>query len=360
MSTLITRFPVSGSDFPEIWRIADGKWAACGSLDQFLPDADDDLVMAIVAPAAANCSWLHLPDLEPRQAEGVAKLRISEQALGPVHVAARHKIDATLCAAISPAAMICGIDQLTKYGIDPDIVIPFGLVVDGFADNVVRAEYDGLALLRGSGFAVPDEAIFRDLILGEKPVVEIETEQLRSMVLNASEAPVLNLREGPFAKKARTIWATEVQRTWIIRLVTALVIATILLAIATLAKYWAATSAENERAIVSAQKIDPSIKDISQAEAQLDRALQQKGQAKGRFGALSAALWRAVQATPNVTTRELRYGADGILIVVLASPDTNSLNKVLIAIQRDGIRVTATPRQDSSGATLVDLTMRMP
>jgi len=191
-------------------------------------------------------------------------------------------------------------------------------------------------------------------------VVEIETEQLRSMLLKASEAPVLNLRAGAFAKKARTIWATEGQRTWIIRLVTALFIATILLAIATLAKYWAATSAEDERAIASAQKIDPSINDISQAEAQLDRALQQKGQAKGRFGALSAGLWRAVQTTPNVTARELRYGKDGILIVVLAAPDTNSLNKVLIAIQQDGIRVTATPRQDSSGATLVDLTMRMP
>ena len=357
---LVSRFPVSATDVPEIWRIVDGKWAACGSLDQFRPDGDDDLVMAIVAPTGAICSWLPLTDMEPRQAEGVAKLRISEQALGPVHVVARHGTDATLCAAISPAAMTCGIDQLKKYGLDPDIVIPFGLVVDGFADPVVRAEYDGLAILRGSGFAVPDEAIFRDLIVGDMPVVEIETEQLRSMVLTASEAPNLNLRAGPFAKKTATIWATEAQRTWIIRLVAALVIATILLAIATLAKYWVATSAENERAIASAQKIDPKISDISQAEAQLDLAMQQKGQAKGRFGALSAGLWRAVQATPNVTARELRYGKDGILIAVLAAPDANSLNTVLIAIQQDGFRVTATPRQDSSGATIVDLTMRMP
>ncbi|HEV7233851.1 MAG TPA: hypothetical protein VGN36_06360, partial [Sphingorhabdus sp.] len=62
----------------------------------------------------------------------------------------------------------------------------------------------------------------------------------------------------------------------------------------------------------------------------------------------------------NVSVRELRFGADGILTVVLAAPDANSVNRALIAIQQDGYRVTATPRQDTSGATLVDMTMRMP
>ena len=61
-----------------------------------------------------------------------------------------------------------------------------------------------------------------------------------------------------------------------------------------------------------------------------------------------------------MSVRELRYGADGILNVVLAAPDANAVNRALIAIQQDGYRITATPRQDASGATLVDMTMRMP
>ena len=85
-----------------------------------------------------------------------------------------------------------------------------------------------------------------------------------------------------------------------------------------------------------------------------------EGIAKGRFAPLSAGLWRSVKASPNVTVRELRYGADGIMTVVLAAPDTPSIQTALTAIQQDGYKITATPRIDSSGATLVDLTMRMP
>jgi general secretion pathway protein L len=360
MSLLITRFPMSETDFPKIWRVADGKWLDCGPLDQFRPEVEDDRVMAIVAPATAFCSWISLPDLEPRQAEGVAKLRVTNQALGPVHVVAKHYETDILCAAISPDAMNCGIDHLTKYGLDPDIIIPFGLAIEDTAKHVVRAEFDGMTVLRGTGFATPDEPIFRALIAGDNPVVDIDADLLRGMLLDMGQAPLLNLRAGTFAKKARTIWVTDRQRAWIARLTAALLAATILLSLVNLAKYWTATSAENDRALAAARKIDPSIQDIAQAEMQLDRKLQQKGYSKGRFGALSAGLWRAVQSTPNVTAREMRYGNDGILIAVLAAPDANSLNKALVAIQQDGFRVTATPRQDNSGATLVDLTVRMP
>lgn len=360
MSFLIIRFPESDLDFPEIWRVADGRWILCGALGQFQPDVDDNKVIAIVAPALAICSWISLPDLEPRQAEGVAKLRVSNHVLGPVHVVARHCDTEIVCAAISPDVMTCGINQLAKYGLDPDIITPFGLAIAGTAEHVVRAEFDGMAVLRGTGFAAPDETIFRDLIAADKAVVDIDAESMRAMLLDMCQAPLVNLRAGSFVRKVRTVWATEMQRAWIVRLTVALLVATILLSIVTLTKYWSATAAEDDRALIAARKIDPSIEDIAQAEMQLDRKLQQKGFAKGRFGALSAGLWHAVQSAPNVKAREMRYGKDGILVAVLAAPDANSLNKVLIAIQQDGFRVTATPRQDSSGSTLVDLTMRMP
>lgn len=361
MTTVITCFPVSGTDNPTVWRIIEGHWQDCGVLSDFIPDAADEKSMVLVSPADARCIWSSLPDLEPRQAEGVAKLRATEQSLGLVHAAARVVTDdVVVTATIAQAVMQSGLDRLALCGLNPDIVMPIGLAIEAYPEHITKVEFDGLTVLRGARFALPDEAVFRDLLVGDSKVDELDADQVCHMLLAASEHPLLNLREGLFAKRERTVWATADQRKWILWLAGALVVATILLGIATLAKYNSATSAENDRALAAAQKIDPSIQDITQAETQLDRALQQKGLANGRFAPLSAGLWRAVQAIPNVSARELRYGNDGILTVVLAAPNADSINKALIAIQQDGYRVTATPRQDSSGATLVDLTMRMP
>jgi general secretion pathway protein L len=360
MTVIITRLPSSEADNPTIWRVVDGHWQACGPLSDFIPDVQDQMLLALVPPAEARCIWSSLPDLEPRQAEGVAKLRAAEHSLGLVHSAARHVGDDVVVAAtIAPSAMQDGLARLAMRGLNPDVVIPFGLAIEASPDHVVIASFDGMTVLRGERFAIPDEAVFRDLLVGERYVEPAEADSVRAMLLAASEQPLLNLREGVFAKRERRVLATAAQRTWIVRLVGAILAVTLLLGMLTLVKYWRATSAENERALAAAQKIDPSIRDVTQAEVQLGRALQQKGLSQGRFGPLSAGLWRAVQTSPNVSARELRFGNDGILTVVLAAPDANSINKALLAIQQDGFRITATPRQDNSGATLVDLTMRM-
>ena len=330
-------------------------------MSEFLANAEDHRVMALVAPVDSRCTWWTLPDLETRQAESVARLKAVEQSLGPVHAVARHLgDDAVVAATISPALMEAGLARLAQHGLNPDVVLPFGLAVDAHAEHVSRAEFDGLAVLRRGRLVAPDEAVFRDMLVGNGAVEEMDPTAVRTMLLSASERPPINLREGVFAKRERVVWTTAAQRKWMARLAGALVIATLLLGIVSWGKFVSATDAENDRAVAAAQKVDPSITDIALAEGQLDRTLQQKGMAKGRFGPLSAGLWRAVQASPNVSVRELRYGSDGILAGVLAAPNADSVNKALIAIQQDGYRITATPRQDNTGATLVDLTMRLP
>jgi general secretion pathway protein L len=361
MTTVITRFPVNDADDPKIWRVIDGVWHDAGTLSEYLPLSDEAVVMALVPPSDVRTIFSSLADLEPRQAEGVARLRATEQSIGPVHAVARHVIDDIMISAtISPTVMESGLVRLALRGLNPDIVIPAGLAIDPHTDYVVRAGFEGITVLRGRSFAIPDEPALRDLLVGDQQVEDIELGVLRNMLLNASALPVLNLREGIFAKREQIVWATPLQRLWIKRLLGGLVAATILLGLVTWMKQTFATNAEDDRALAAAQKIDPAITDIAQAEAQLDRSLQQKGIAKGRFVPLSAELWRSVKAAPNVTVRELRYGADGILTVVLAAPNAASIDTALIAIQQDGFKVTATPRQDATGATVVDLTMRMP
>lgn len=361
MTLVITRFPTSGMDDPSVFLVTEGVWQDAGALSNFVPTVEDVTVMAVVAPEDVRCSWAALPDLEGRQAESVAKLRAAEQSLGLVHSSAGVDYDDLVATAtIAPEVMQRGLDRLGARGLNPDIVIPFALVARINSDGVYKADMDGISVLRGPQFAIPDEANLRNIFIGDAAIETIDAETVRSMLVTSSALPLLNLREGMFAKRERTVWMTAEQRTWVRRLLTALLIVTMLITFVTLAKYWTATASENETALAAAQKIDPAIQDIEQAESMLTASLNRQGKTQGGLTPLSAALWRSVKASPNVSVRELRYTPDGILTVVLAAPTADNINKALVTIQQDGFRITATPRQDTTGATLVDMTVRMP
>ena len=361
MTLMLTRFPTTVGDDPNIFRVSEGVWETAGLLSEFEAAADDATVMAVVAPQDVRNNWFTFPELEARQAMTVAKLRASEQALGLVHCSAGVDFDgSSVTAAIAPDVMQYGLDRLAARGINPDIIIPLGLVLNTGPDGFFKAELDGVSVLRGSGIAIPDEQVLRDIFVGADKAIDIETNALRFMLLSASAAPVLNMRDGIFAKRERTVWTTEAQRTWVQRILIAIVALTVMVTLVTLSKYWITTKAENDRALAAAQKIDPSIQDINQAESALTNALNRKGIVQGSFTPLSAALWRSVKASPNVSVREMRFTPDGILSVVLAAPTADNINKTLLGIQQDGFKITATPRQDASGSTLVDITMRMP
>lgn len=361
MTLLVIRFPTTELDDPVVYRVTEGVWQDSGALSNFVASVEDSTVMAVVPPEDVRCNWFALPELEARQALSVAKLRAAEQSLGHVHCCAGLDHDGSVAtAAIAPDLLQRGLDRLAARGLNADIVIPFGLVLDTASDGFFKAEMDGIAVVRGPGIAIPDDAVLRDLIVGEAKTDSIHGDAVRSMLLTASAAPLLNLREGMFAKKERTVWTTGEQRIWIRRFLTSLLIATIMLTFVTLAKYWTATASENKAALAAAQQIDPAITDIDQAESALTASLNRQGKMQSNFAPLSAVLWRSVKISPNVSVREMRFTPDGILAVVIAAPTADNVNKTLLAIQQDGFRITATPRQDASGSTLVDVTVRVP
>jgi general secretion pathway protein L len=346
---------------PAVYQVVEGVWQDAGALSNFVPAFEDVTVMAVVAPEDVRCSWFTLPEMEVRQAITVAKLRAAESSLGLVHCSAGLDEDGAIATAtIAPDVMQRGLDRLIARGLNPDIVIPFGLVIKTGPDGFFRARMDSIAVVRGAAIAIPDEAVLRDLIVGAAETDTLDSDIVRSMLLTASAAPLVNLREGMFAKRERTVWTTDTQRTWIRRLLTALLIVTMMSVLVTLGKYWTGTASENEIALAAAQKIDPAITDINQAEGALAAALNRQGKMQSSFAPLSAALWRSVKASPNVSVRELRFTPDGILTVVLSAPTADNINATLLAIQQDGFKITALPRQDATGSTLVDVTVRMP
>lgn len=69
-------------------------------------------------------------------------------------------------------------------------------------------------------------------------------------------------------------------------------------------------------------------------------------------------LYSALQGEQSVSSTSLSYGADGTLSTTLAAPTVDAVNRVLVAVQRNGYRITAVPRQAPDGRSMVDVTVR--
>ncbi|WP_436428193.1 hypothetical protein, partial [Enterococcus faecium] len=80
-----------------------------------------------------------------------------------------------------------------------------------------RADLGGAGVVRGptSGFA--DEAGLTDLITGGVTPETLPRDQMEAAIIAAAHAPVLNLRQGPFAKVVATAidWALIRRLGWL-------------------------------------------------------------------------------------------------------------------------------------------------
>jgi len=91
-----------------------------------------------------------------------------------------------------------------------------------------------------------------------------------------------------------------------------------------------------------------------------ESALAQRvgGSAYGGLMAPLTAVYQALQPEQGVSVTSLSYAPDGTLSVTLAAPGVDAVNRVLVALQRNGYRVTAVPRQSPDGRSMVDATVR--
>ena len=62
--------------------------------------------------------------------------------------------------------------------------------------------------------------------------------------------------------------------------------------------------------------------------------------------------------TPGVTLKTLSHRTDGTLTTTLAGPRVDDLNKVLLALQARGYRVTAQPMAGTDGQQMANITVR--
>ena len=80
--------------------------------------------------------------------------------------------------------------------------------------------------------------------------------------------------------------------------------------------------------------------DATAAEAELDRRLAAAGGGPLAFSVPASALYDAMNDTPGVSLKTLSHRTDGTLTTTLAAPRVEDINKVLLALQARGYRVT--------------------
>ncbi len=369
---LIVTLPLGGDEALHWWRLNDGIITQRGQDEDVrdaagLPSATPgERIMAIVPTELTYVNWLAFPKLKPKQAEGAARIEAARRGIGGAeanHAATRALVDAdgtVLTATIAPGALSGGLAHLQAIGIDPDFVTPVGLLVTAADEEWLQAEIGGERFLRSARAVLPAEDALVAAVAGDVRPVVLNDEEADAALEIAFSDPPLNLRQGRFAKRRRAQGMGK--REWqVIAITLALaVLATLLIALVTLAKYSFGADQQDAAALAEARTVVPEANDLESAERALDELLIGRG-GGASFGASTAALFQSVQSAPDVTIKRVAYGPDGTLSATLSAPQPEQLNQVLVPLQTSmGYVITQAPHQGADGGTVIDITVRAP
>jgi general secretion pathway protein L len=363
---LLVTLPLADEALPYVWAISGEQMIGEGNLSELMAELDleqmtDVPVIAIVPATHSTLRFVEAKGLEPRQELAVARIDAQQASLGAVHIAAAFAADGKVMVAAADSATVeRGMERLAALGLWTKTAVPATALVSPPDGEVWQADLGGEVFLRAADRACPDEPALRMALFGSVQPMVPGDDQLTASLVAFSRNPVPDFLEGRPRKRQGGFALDASQWQWLKRLA---LLAALLLLVSGIA-YWAklqwAISRENGIALAAAQKIDPAITDIAQADARIDAALARKGAGGGKAGMLAAIVWQSVQSAENVSVNDLRIDQNGLLTATLAAPDANGINAALLAVQRAGYKITATPRRDPSGLTLVDLTVRMP
>ncbi|RDV06338.1 hypothetical protein DXH95_02575 [Sphingorhabdus pulchriflava] len=319
-------------------------------------------VIALVAPEHVVVRWHEYDGLASRQAEAAARLDAASASINAaaLHVAAQERNGAVVSGSMDSVVFARGLDRLKVGGIDPDHVWPLGLVLPADAEHIVRADLGDAITLRSGTHMFPDEPALTALISGERPVHEISQSELAGYLRAAISEPPLDLRSGRFAKKnaRKGLDRNKLKLAAVIFAVGLL--CSLLLALVTWFKVDRAIAREDERALIAARKIVPGINSAAEATVKIEQMLGSRGGGQRAFTIPASALWRSLQQAEGASLRDLRYGSDKLLSATVTAATVDPVNRLLLDLQRQGYKVTATPRQEANGITAVAITVRAP
>lgn len=325
------------------WRLlVDGEIWSRGEAGSALPAARR--VVLAVPGDEVSLHWLDLAeDLAPAQATAAARLMLAEASAEPLsamHVAVGRAEQGRTAAALVPAARIE--DWLAAAGlagIDVDAIVPEPLLLAAPEDGFVRRDQGTLADYRGPAAAFTLEPELAEALVGDSAVDQVDERTFEAGLAPQLAAPVVNLRQGPFARRRQLRF--ERQRLRRIGLfVLALAVLTLAVQIATILAF-----------TYGADRLE------AQAEALAPAAGPADPELRPPFGAVAAALFAAVQSTPQAEIFGLDYRSDGTLVVTVTADNPATLTALQERLAASGLNVTPGESRTAGGRLSSQMTL---
>lgn len=313
-----------------------------------------------LAPAADVRVAVHEADREatPRQRAALGRLAALEQSLGDretLHAVSSVPLngEALLTAVAANSAMLQWIDWAAAAGVELDRIVPAAALLPR-QDEWLSATIGGEHLAVRRGMVIPNEPALAQLLAGDIEMQALDPESVDRAIAAAPEAAP-DLRVGRFARRRRLVFDRDRVRELTI-LAALIPLITLLWAVISIVRLNDASDRLDAETLQIAESALGRQVTLETAEAEL----RQRGGASGSpFSASVAGLYHQLQRETGVSSTEIGYRGDGTLSATLAAPSIDPINRILVALQRDGYRITAVPRQATDGRAMVDTTVRV-
>ncbi|MEH3123974.1 MAG: type II secretion system protein GspL [Sphingomonas phyllosphaerae] len=342
------------------WRIRDDAVEREG---EGLPEVTaEDRVVAVAPADAVTLHWASLPARSPAQALAAARVVVSDATAEPAHdlhvAVGRERGGERAIAVVAPARMAAWLASLAQNGVDPAAVVPAPLLLPEPEEGYVRADLGGQVVARGRTTGWADEPVLTGLVTrGETPRL-LDREALRAAAIDAVAEPVIDLRQGAFARRRRRTaidWAL-VRRLAV--LAGLILLATLAIDVVRIMRYsFAADAIQQRAATIARQGLPRGTGEGDETRMLGERLSALRGPGQG-FTRTAAAVYAIVEAVPETEITALQFEPNGALRVSLSLAGEAQANTVKSRLAEAGFTVESSVFQQSAGRLTGDMTVR--
>ena len=328
----------------------------------FTKDVPPGYVLVLVEPHSSVVMQSQRLDMPARQAETVANVAAAKRLIvdeQDVHVCSAKFEDGKIwTAAVSKSLLEEGLAALRQLSIDPDGIVPLGLILPDVHSGFVQVDIDGDVIVRGQDAIFLAEPSMRTAIIGNDDVETLNELRFEKCLVAAYHNPMLNIRTGAFAKAAGfETWKARFGKV-IFWLMAAVIITTFAINIVNYARLqWQIAELEDE-IIINSRAAAPSARSSEEAERFLDAKLIAAGVGGRMLTVPLSALLSSMKDMPNAHVRNLNYTSDGALSVVLVGPERSEVKSVVERLAVMGFEVNASYNKGAEGLFLANVKVK--
>ena len=318
------------------------------------------LPLVVLAPVASvRLDLLEQEGTTERQQLGVARAKALAASMAEpatVHAVTGHVDGRLMAAVVANGQMMEWLDWLSAHGTDPAAIVPAGLLLPP-SDEWLAASLGSERMIGRGDLILADEPALREVLVDEAEVAQLSDGEFAARLTMLAAFTPLNLRSGRFARQRLFVldWARVRELAALAALIPLLGLVVLIATIVRLERDSDRLEAETAR-FASAALGQPVT--AAAARSVLDSRIGAVPGASGSPFVPLTAVYQQLQQVPGANAAAMSWRPDGTLVLSLAATRTEDLNRVLLALQRAGYRVTATSRAGASGQVVADITVR--